>query len=856
MDPLLKFFASQDAHRRARAAVKQRYKVKSLATAKAVATEGIPVGARVAFRAAQHQPEHPAEFTVLSWEEVPRPVDRPAGAGWVALAGAQGDVLPAQAADLADYPAVTHRWTEDRPFVLSLADRGYPNNQRRYETYAEAEEAVRDLTAQKITFNRNYPLGGRPEDPVARTSAVLLQVRAAEELITTTLDALVNTSRFVDMDLLAGLTEAVLALPEPTNDWTPGWEHRAAQQERQGVSDDGADLNWYDTLRIRRLRIPAVRQPLLVGAAATPQSHERSLLVYSSTIDEEDQEDDYGEPLDTYTMDAFVMLHSDRPALIGALRSGEEEVRVDGVLYHANFDDFRSLARRGGDRVRALPGEEESFFRRADGEMVPLAALVEKYGDRADLVGKLRAAAPGLSVDAEGAIFERCSRPDTCRPLVPAGQGWTDALLERQNPSLARPDAQQLPLVDGLSALQAAALHHALHQIHGAAARWAALRTSGGATDEDLRTAIATEFGIMGGSSGPGQLQEIHRGGRNPHIEIGATTLKGSTLLRAVRALLQIPKPPLCPVCHQPLLVGHLAAQHVLETERRLLQADDYDFGDRGLLRDTAIRELRISRPASALLVLLAQRLRERVRAPVHDYLDRRRPWMLMQIHEALLARGKTVGAGLTWRRFADQLRDRLLGQAPSAPAAYVDRYLARREPALRLLLASAREGFLALPTPQPGTAFVAYLATYGDELRAGLGRTGREVVFADGESIILPREWPVAEGAPLRLYPRKEWVGEGPTVRTVSKLHGPLRHRDVVHLALLRWRARLDDTDLAERARSWGYQEARHGTTPTDFAPVARILDAGSMARVELVRSAFLKGMQEAAAGAAAALS
>ena len=67
---------------------------------------------------------------------------------------------------------------------------------------------------------------------------------------------------------------------------------------------------------------------------------------------------------------------------------------------------------------------------------------------------------------------------------------------------------------------------------------------------------------------------------------------------------------------------------------------------------------------------------------------------------------------------------------------------------------------------------------------------------------------------------------------------------------------APLDDTDLAEMARSWGYQEARHGTTPTDFAPVARILDAGSLARVELVRSAFLKGMQEAAAGAAAALS
>ena len=852
-DPLLKFFASQDAHRRARAAVKQRYKVKSLATAKAVATEGIPVGARVAFRAAQHQPEHPAEFTVLSWEEVPRPVDRPAGAGWVALAGAQGDVLPAQAADLADYPAVTHRWTEDRPFVLYLSDERYPENERRYETYADAEDAARDLTAKKIAFRRQYPMGVRPENPVARASAMLLQVWVSdvrsEESITTTLDALVNTSRFGDEDLLAGLTEAVLALPEPTEAWTPA-SKRAAGDDASGA------LNWHETLRIHRLRVPAAQQPLLVGTAATPQSHERSLLVYSSTLDEEGEEDDYGEPLDTYTMDAFVMLHSDRPALIGALRSGEEEVRVDGVLYHANFDDFRSIARRGGDRVRALPGEEESFFRRADGEMVPLAALVEKYGDRADLVGKLRAAAPGLSVDAEGAIFERCSRPDTCRPLVPAGQGWTDELLERQNPSLARPDAQQLPLVDGLSSLQAAALHHALHQVQGAAARWAALRTSGGATDEDLRTAIATEFGILGGSSGPGQLQETHRGGRNPHIEIGATTLKGSTLLRAVRALLHIPKPPLCPICHQPLLLGHLAAQHVLETERRLLQPDDPHFGDRGLLRDTAIRELRISRPASALLVLLAQRLRERVRAPVHDYLDRRRPWMLMQIHEALLARGKTVGAGLPWRRFADELRDRLLAQAPSAPAAYVDRYLARREPALRLLLASAREGFLALPTPQPGTAFVAYLATYGDVLRAGLGRTGREVVFADGESIILPREWPVAEGAPLRLYPRKEWVGEGPTVRTVSKLHGPLRHRDVVHLALLRWRARLDDTDLAEMARSWGYQEARHGTTPTDFAPVARILDAGSLARVELVRSAFLKGMQEAAAGAAAALS
>jgi ssDNA-binding Zn-finger/Zn-ribbon topoisomerase 1 len=100
--------------------------------------------------------------------------------------------------------------------------------------------------------------------------------------------------------------------------------------------------------------------------------------------------------------------------------------------------------------------------------------------------------------------------------------------------------------------------------------RWAA-RQKTGLSNAALVEAIAVEFGLGGGTSGPGQSAEWHRGGKNPAFWYGSLsgsgkpTLRGAALRDAVRELLEIPfpidpveprpTPPresvLCPKCDQ-----------------------------------------------------------------------------------------------------------------------------------------------------------------------------------------------------------------------------------------------------------------------------------------------------------------
>jgi hypothetical protein len=91
------------------------------------------------------------------------------------------------------------------------------------------------------------------------------------------------------------------------------------------------------------------------------------------------------------------------------------------------------------------------------------------------------------------------------------------------------------------------ALLYALHSHSGASDRWQE-RMRRGLTDGQLLIAIGNEFGISGGSSGPGRWFEDHRGGSQPAFECGPKTgdepafrLEGVELLKAVRALLEIP---------------------------------------------------------------------------------------------------------------------------------------------------------------------------------------------------------------------------------------------------------------------------------------------------------------------------
>lgn len=100
------------------------------------------------------------------------------------------------------------------------------------------------------------------------------------------------------------------------------------------------------------------------------------------------------------------------------------------------------------------------------------------------------------------------------------------------------------------------AVMHALHHYGGAEKRWAE-RAHSGLTDNELRQILSDELGD-GGSAGPGQLAEAHKGGRDPLIIVNAFSrysrepddpsrpivrLKGKALLDTARRLLRIPYP-------------------------------------------------------------------------------------------------------------------------------------------------------------------------------------------------------------------------------------------------------------------------------------------------------------------------
>lgn len=59
------------------------------------------------------------------------------------------------------------------------------------------------------------------------------------------------------------------------------------------------------------------------------------------------------------------------------------------------------------------------------------------------------------------------------------------------------------------------------------------------ADDASIRRWLERDFGLGGGSQGPGQLREDHKGGKNPSITVtskkGKHCFKGKTLIAVVR---------------------------------------------------------------------------------------------------------------------------------------------------------------------------------------------------------------------------------------------------------------------------------------------------------------------------------
>jgi len=83
----------------------------------------------------------------------------------------------------------------------------------------------------------------------------------------------------------------------------------------------------------------------------------------------------------------------------------------------------------------------------------------------------------------------------------------------------------------------------------GSYGRWAQLREIG-ATDKELRAAIAREFGDMGGGAVNAEIFVNMRGGSNPSLEFfywdsdcDKHTFTGDALLRLVRRAMGVPLP-------------------------------------------------------------------------------------------------------------------------------------------------------------------------------------------------------------------------------------------------------------------------------------------------------------------------
>src|SRR6516225_524487 len=91
-----------------------------------------------------------------------------------------------------------------------------------------------------------------------------------------------------------------------------------------------------------------------------------------------------------------------------------------------------------------------------------------------------------------------------------------------------------------------AALFKVLHHIQGSAGRWAKERRRRFLMDEELRAAIAREFGLGGGALERGQPPVQYRGGQKPAVwfaigNFGKPDLAGQALLDAARRVLALP---------------------------------------------------------------------------------------------------------------------------------------------------------------------------------------------------------------------------------------------------------------------------------------------------------------------------
>jgi ParB/RepB/Spo0J family partition protein len=94
-------------------------------------------------------------------------------------------------------------------------------------------------------------------------------------------------------------------------------------------------------------------------------------------------------------------------------------------------------------------------------------------------------------------------------------------------------------------------LYEACHNTDGAAGRWETLRR--GATDAMIKDRLGDEWGLGGGSSGPGLVPYQYKGGKGPafwwnqRTQRVKPTLAGKALLDLVRAVLEIPQPAHAP---------------------------------------------------------------------------------------------------------------------------------------------------------------------------------------------------------------------------------------------------------------------------------------------------------------------
>lgn len=156
--------------------------------------------------------------------------------------------------------------------------------------------------------------------------------------------------------------------------------------------------------------------------------------------------------------------------------------------------------------------------------------------------------ASGIDLPPRTALFQYLK--DLKIPAGPASNGAdaiVDYLESGEADAGASPPAAEAGNDESADTMEAG-LKRALHGLQDAEKRWAKLQQAG-ATDAQIKDAVAYEFGISGAGGGPGRKWTARRGGQDPAFwydavtPAGPPTLKGKALIDAVRRVMEIPTP-------------------------------------------------------------------------------------------------------------------------------------------------------------------------------------------------------------------------------------------------------------------------------------------------------------------------